>query len=321
MRHALVAIALAGLACGKQTFLAAAFVQTPAVPNPVNPGQPFPQYQVMTAYFGSIDTTDPTKIDPSKLAPINDAAASISFHHKSTGPGDVEEDRYICANGNAAAGATPAKSPGCTNQSPAWSVSSSSTGAAYIISSVNEPRLTFENNTPYTLALITSGDGEAFGARLTPGPAGDIAEFAAATAQCKVNNPIPGQPQIVTNRCIQKTAGFAKITITRTDAPVNGALLPAFVLVAHIDPNNPGAEPQITFKTIPSDAPSLLKYVLSDIPYRWASFDIPETAAFPQTGYYVVSLLTANTGKVSNNAFLGSTALAAAGTAGIVIVQ
>ena len=62
MRHALVAIALAGLACGKQTFLAAAFVQTPALPNPTDSSKPFPQYQVMTAYFGSIDTTDPTKI-------------------------------------------------------------------------------------------------------------------------------------------------------------------------------------------------------------------------------------------------------------------
>jgi len=313
----LVAIALAGLACGKQTFLAAAFVQTPAVPNPVNPGNPFPQYQVMTAFFGSIDTTDPTKIDPSKLAPINDAAASISFHHKSTGPGDVEEDRYICADGHAAAGVTPAKSPGCTNPTTGWSVTSSSTGAAYVISSVNENRLTFENGTPYTLALITSGDGEAYGARLTPGPADDIAEFASAT--CTVT--IPPQPPIKTNRCIPTTLGNAHMTITRTDAPVNGALLPAFVLVARIDPNNPGAEPQITFKTIPSDAPSLLKYVLSDIPYRWASFDIAENLAFPQTGYYVVSLLTANTGKVSNNAFLGSTALAAAGTAGIVIVQ
>jgi hypothetical protein len=110
------------------------------------------------------------------------------------------------------------------------------------------------------------------------------------------------------------------MTITRTVAPLNGTRLPAFVLVARIDPNNPGAEPQITFKTIPSDASSLLKYVLSDIPYRWASFDIAESA-FPQSGYYVVSLLTANTGKVSGNAFLGSTALAASGTAGIVIVQ
>jgi hypothetical protein len=110
------------------------------------------------------------------------------------------------------------------------------------------------------------------------------------------------------------------MTITRTVAPVNGTRLPAFVLVARIDPNNPSAEPQFTFKTIPSDAASLLKYVLSDIPYRWASFDIPESA-FQPAGYFVVTILTANTGKVSNNAFLGSTALAAAGTAGIVIVQ
>jgi hypothetical protein len=320
MRTALIAIALAGLACGKQTFLAAAFVQTPALPNPTDPNKPFPQYQIMTAYFGTIDTTDPTKIDASKLAPVKDAAASVSFHHKSTGPGDAEEDRYICSTG----------SPGCTNPTTGWVITSGSTGAAYILNSSSEKRLTFEQNTPYTLVLNTCArsaanggcdsyeGGEAYGARLTPGPAADMQEFAAASATCSFQPPI-GNP-IVTKRCIQAGLGKAAMTITRTDAPVNGARLPAMVLVARIDPNNPNAEPQITFKTIPADAPSLLKYVLSDIPYRWVSYNIPESA-FPQAGYYLVSILTVNTGKVSENSFLGSTALAAAGAAGIVIVQ
>ena len=45
-------------------------------------------------------------------------------------------------------------------------------------------------------------------------------------------------------------------------------------------------------------------------------FTIPATA-FPQQGLYLVSLLVAKQGKVSGNAFLGSTALAATGAAGI----
>lgn len=322
MRHALFALALAA-ACGKQTFLAAAFVQTPALPNPQDPSKPFPQTTVLTAYFGSIDTTDPTKIDPTKLAAISDALASLTFHHKKDPnvPGDVDEDRYICAAG----------STNCTNPTNAWTIGSSSTGASYTLNSTNESRLTFEA-TPYTLVLQECGtrdssgqcsswtNGEAFGARLVPGPPADMQEFQAASATCTVTNPIPGQPPFVTKRCIQASLGNAKMTITRTDGPVNGARLPAFVLVGRVNPQNPTAEPQVTLKTIPADAPSLLKYVLSDLPYRWPSYDIPESA-FPQAGYYLVTLLTANTGKVSNNAFLGSTALAAAGAAGIVIVQ
>src|SRR5205823_10325825 len=101
-----------------------------------------------------------------QAAPIKDAAASVSFHHKKDPnvPGDVDEDRYICADGHADANATAAKSPGCTNPSTGWTVTSSSTGAAYILNSASENRLTFEVGTPYTLGLITSGaDGEAYG--------------------------------------------------------------------------------------------------------------------------------------------------------------
>jgi hypothetical protein len=320
MRNTLAVIALAAAACGKQTFLAAAFVQTPALPNPLDPGKPFPQFQVITAYFGTIDTSDPTKIDPGKLAPVKDALASVSFHHKSSGPGDVDEDRYICAMG----------SPGCTKEiaTSAWSITSSSTGAAYVLNSSSEKRLTFESGTPYTLALITPGaDGDAFGARLTPGPVADMQEFADASATCTVTPPI-GNP-IVTKRCIQTSLGRAAMTIHRTDAPVNGQRLPAFLVVVKIDPNNPTknldaclsvAPQENCFKTIPADATALLKYVLSDVPYRWSSYNIPETA-FLSAGYYIVALLTVNSGKVSSNAFLGSTALAAAGAAGIVIVQ
>src|SRR5438128_12316621 len=77
-----VLLALSALACGKQTFLVAAFVQTPQLPNPTDPNGNIPQFQVMTAYLGTIDTKDPTKIDASKLATITDATASVSFMHK-----------------------------------------------------------------------------------------------------------------------------------------------------------------------------------------------------------------------------------------------
>ena len=82
----------------------------------------------------------------------------------------------------------------------------------------------------------------------------------------------------------------------------------------------PSAAPQITYKTVPDTADKLLKYVLSDRAYRVSQFTIPATA-FPQKGLYVVSLLVAKQGTVSGNAFLGSTALAATGAAGILRVQ
>src|SRR5438309_1923177 len=123
MRRALLAIALCALACGKQTFLVAAFVQTPALPNPQNPNQSFPQFQVLTAYFGSIDTSNPTHISADILSPITDATASVWFHHVGQGGADVDQDRWLQTG---------------------WTSSS----GTYTLNSNDEPQLTFEN-TPY----------------------------------------------------------------------------------------------------------------------------------------------------------------------------
>lgn len=300
MRKAVLVLAAAAIACGKQTFLAAAFVQTPALPNPTG-GAGFPQYQILTAYFGTIDTTDPTKIDQSKIAAITDANASVSFHHTadSSVQGDVTEDRWLYP----------------PDAQSTWQASQ----GTYTLNSKDEPQLTFEANTPYTLVLQKSGaDSEAYGARLTPGPSEDIKEFE-SPAHCNVA--IGGVGTTQAPRCIDLPI-TQSLTVTRdvTGGCVTGQSLPSFVLVGKVDPNNPSAEPEITYKTVPADATSLLQYVLSDVPYRVCSFTIPSTA-FPQAGYYVVTLLAVRQGKVSGNAFLGSTALAASGTAGVVHVQ
>ena len=300
MRKAVLLVAIAALACGKQTFLAAAFVQTPALPNPTG-GAGFPQYQVLTAYFGTIDTTDPTKIDSSKIAGITDATASVSFHHTKDPAvsGDADEDRWLSPPG----------------QTSAWTA----TQGTYTLTSKDEPRLTFEPNTPYTLVLQNAGaGGEAFGARLTPGPHEDIKEFETATCTVSLGAGISTQAP----RCMDLSLTQG-LTITRdvTGGCVKGTSAPAFALVASVDPNNPSAEPTITYKPPElSDATGLLKYVLSDLPYRVCSLTIP-SSAFSSAGYYVVTLLTVKQGKVSGNAFLGSTALAASGAAGVVHVQ
>ena len=297
MRKAAILLAIAALACGKQTFLAAAFVQTPAVPNPTGSAG-FPQYQILTAYFGTIDTTDPTKIDSSKIAGVTDATASVSFHHTADPAvsGDVDEDRWL-------------------KDAPPWK----SSQGTFTLSSSDEPRLTFEPNTPYTLVLMMNGaGGEAYGARVTPGPHEDIKEF--ETGHCTISL----GPGVSTDAPRCKDLSLTQpLTISRDvlGGCVQGQSPPAFALVAKVDPNNPSAEPQITYKPPElSDATGLLKYVLSDLPYRICSMTIPSTA-FPSAGYYVVTLLTVKTGKVSGNAFLGSTALAATGAAGIVHVQ
>jgi hypothetical protein len=304
MRKASLLALTAALACGKQTFLAAAFVQTPALPNPTG-GAGFPQIQVMTAYFGTIDTTDPAKIDSSKIAGITDATASVSFHHTKDPAvsGDVEEDRWL-------------------KDAPPWK----STQGTFTLSSTDEPRLTFEPSTPYTLVLqVNDADGkptgDAYGARLTPGPHEDIKEFENSTCQVTTTQGgITGTFQAP--HCVDLPLGQG-MTLTRdvSGGCVAGTSAPAFGLVGKVDPNNPAAEPTITYKPPElSDATGLLKYVLSDLPYRVCSVTIP-ASAFSQAGYYVVTLLTVKQGKVSGNAFLGSTALAASGAAGVVHVQ
>ena len=290
-RLALAVVALAAFACGKQTFLVAAFVQTPALPNPTDPKGTLPQIQVMTAYFGTIDTTSPTSIDASKEAPITDAKASISFHHISAGANDTAEDRVLDVPASKTAAGT------------------------YEISSQDNPKLTFEVGVPYTLVLETAGaDSEAYGARFVPAPPGDIKQF--LTSKCAVTLG-PGLTYSAP-RCLEGQAR-ADLTIDRTDLPATGQdPLPAFVLVGKIDPQNTGAQPQITYQTVPDTADKLLRYVLSDRDYRKTSFVIPGATAFPGPGYYAVSLLVARQGKVSGNAFLGSTAVSGSGSAGIL---
>lgn len=293
-RAALAGLVLALSACGKQTFLVAAFVQTPALPNPQDPNGTIPSFQVLTAYFGTIDTSNPTRIDASREQAIADATATLAFRHVGTSASDASEDRVLAVPAAANAG-------------------------NYSLSSKDNPKLTFEAGVPYTLVLLTAGaDGEAFGARFVPGPAADIKQFQGA--QCQVALPAPAAGNYAAPRCIDNHGVSAPLTIDRTDTAAPGQdLSPAFVLVGKIDPQNPAAEPQVTYKTVPDTADKLLRYVLSDRSYRVPTFTI-DGSAFPAPGYYLVSLLTAKSGKVSGNAFLGSTALAASGAAGIVHV-
>lgn len=285
MRRLALLTLVAAAACGKQTFLAAAFVETPKMQNPQDPTKPIPPYQVMTAYLGTIDTTNPTKIDSSKVGTIDDATAQVIFHHVPVAgapASDVEQDRVL---------KLAAKGSG-----------------NYQLTSRDDAQFTFEQ-TPYTLVLRTA-DGEDFGARMSPGQAADMAEF--QNTQCTAPS--------VTDRCRNLALGSG-MTLTRTDTPAAGASRPpAFVIVLKVDPQNPNAEPVVTYKTVPADAVALLKYVLSDESYRWATADVP-SSAFPSAGVYIVTLLTATQGKVSNNAFLGSVAIAAAGAAGVVQVK
>ena len=72
------------------------------------------------------------------------------------------------------------------------------------------------------------------------------------------------------------------------------------------------------FQTVPATPTDLLKFVLADSDFRWKQFTIPASAFPDVNAYYVVSVLTVRGGKVSENAFPGSTALSATGAAGLV---
>ena len=142
----------------------------------------------------------------------------------------------------------------------------------------------------------------------------DIVEFKSSTCTVTV-----GPVSTTAPRCRDGAVG-QDLTLTR-DLAAGAEVLPAFVVVGQVDPNNPSAEPRITYKTIPDNAADLLKYVLSDQPYRVTSFKIPGAKAFDKPGYFLVTLLIVKQGKVSGNAFPGSTAIAGTGSAGIVRVQ
>jgi len=269
-RNALGALLCLASACGKQTFLAVAMLQTPPVPNPVLPGSPIAPQTVLTAYLGTIDTTNPAKIDSSQIAPVIGAKGTIAFHSavKNT-------DNNL---------AVTEKSPG-----------------AYALDSISEPKLTAETDQQYTLVLQGGDGNDAFGAKLLPPPPTQIKEF---------------HP----NQILTWTAPQA-FKVTRADGPgTDGRLLPCFATVAKVDPQNPNAAPTITYSSVPQDGTSLLKFALSDLPYRVASLDIPITA-FTGKGFYVVSLMVARYGLVSDNTFLGSTAITATGDAGLVQIQ
>jgi hypothetical protein len=301
MKYALLSTALAAAACGKQTFLAAAFVQTPSVPNPADPKTPFPQYQIVTAYFGTIDTTDPTSIDASKVAGVADAGVDISFDH--LGDGGVLEPRDLYT----------ASTPASANH---WSQDD----GTYTLSSQDEPLLTFEVGQPYRLVLI-DGSGDAYGAQFVPGPADDMQQFQSTTCTTFNGKSIPA-----VSRCIQTHAHGADLTIDRCSPGTGGCSAeaspePGFLVVVKVDPNHPTANPDIVYTTVPQDAASLLKYELSDQPYRFTTQTIPGSQAFQTAGLYAVVLVSAKPGKVSGNAFLGSTAIVGTGAAGLVQVQ
>jgi hypothetical protein len=303
MKYALLLAGLAAAACGKQTFLAAAFVQTPALQNPADPSHPFPEYQIVTAYFGTIDTTDPTSIDASKIAGVADAAVDISFHHVGTDAGnDPSEDRDLY----------PPGTPAASNK---WQQTDA---GIYTLSSNDEPKLTFEVGQPYRMVLIDQ-NGDAFGAEFVPGPNDDMKEFQSTTCPS-----ILGQ---AVSRCIPTYAHGTDLTINRCEglapncAPLTSGPQPGFVVVGKVDPNNPSANPTVTYTTVPQDAATLLKYELSDQPYRLSSQVIPGSQAFPSAGLYAVVLVTAKPGKVSGNSFPGSTAVVGSGAAGLIQVQ
>ena len=264
------ACALFASGCGKQTFLAVAMLQTPPVPNPVQPSQPIAAQTLLTAYLGTIDTTNPTKIDSSAIAPVTGAKGSVAFHSAAK-----NTDNNL-AIGEQAQG-------------------------TYELDSLKEPKLSAETDQQYTV-VFQGGEGDtAYGAKLLPPPPTQIKEF---------------HP----NQILTWTAPQA-FTVTRADGPgKDGRLLPIFVTVGQVDPQNPSATPAITHTTAPTDGTALLKFALSDLPYRVASVEVP-ARAFPGKGFYVVTLLVVRYGLVSDNTFLGSTALTASGDAGLIAIQ
>lgn len=266
-----IALALGSVACGKHTFLAVAFLATPAVPNPVAGLPDIPSQTVLTTWIGTIDTTNPTKIDQSKIEMVSGALGTVAFH---SGAGS-DHDLPLAERGS----------------------------GMYTLESGSEPRLTFEPGVHYTVVMLAGKEPrEAFGAKLVPAPSAHITEFAGAK--------------------LKPHAIASDFTVTRDD-PVgkDGRFLPAFVTVARIDPQNPTAAPQVTYTTVPSDGTSLLKFALSDEPHRKGSYVVPSSKAFTSPGFYVVALLVLKYGLVSENAFLGSTAVSGSGDAGILDVK
>lgn len=285
----LLSSALAG--CGKQTLIAGIFFQTPKVSytDPAHPEVQIPlgPYNLLTGFAGSIDTSDPTKLQDAKVVGISGAKAAVVFHSCRDAA-----DKAACL----------ATDTGGLDRVLSLK---DQTNGIYTLTNLDEPNLTFEAGVHYTLVLeVPSEDGkdaEAFGARFVPAPAPVVTELKDKTA---TKHQALGQG----------------MTLTREEALVNGERLPAFVVVAKVDPNNPQSVPEITWTSLDYKNPKVLvQLALSDQPYRKTSYAV-DGSAFASPGTYVVALLTIAEGKASANAFIGSTALAGSGDAGLVQV-
>ncbi len=271
--RAALALLIFAAACGKQTFLAAALIGTPPVPNPISPATPLPAQSLALAYLGTIDTSNPTKIDSSKVATVPGAKGDLSFHSALK---NKDFDLAVTDRGD----------------------------GSYTIDSQSNADFNYEPSQPYTLVLVGGDNKEAYGAKLLPAPVTTIKEFPST-------------------KTLTVSAG-PDFTVTRTDAPdaSDGRLLPAFVAVMKVDPQNPSnlSLNNLLYSTLPKDGAALLKFALSDANYRKASFVIPG-ATFTKGGYYVVALIVIKYGLVSENTFLGSTAMSGTGDAGLLVVQ
>ena len=316
-RRTSLAVALAAAAattfsgCGTQTLVAGLLVGLPKItyqPPPPAPGvtlppQNFGPYTLLTGAVFTIDTSDPTKIQDAKVTGVSGVNASVNYRSCETLTGAALAD---CQSGTG-------------GLDRVFAVKDQGSGLYALNSSdlpKDGPQFNFESSVRYTMVLevpqcpdgkatcapADQTDVEAFGASFKPGPA---AQFKFANGTKLIDGYAKGTP----------------MTLTRSDAMVDGQFLPAFVIVAKVDPNDPGQTPTVTYTSLDyKDPKKLLLLALSDQPYRKASFDIPGNA-FTNPGYFVVALLSVAEGKASANAFVGSTALAASGDAGLVVTQ
>jgi len=305
-RNTLFALSVLGLlaGCGDQTLVAGLFINTPAItvtlpaeafdggsvqPTPITLGP----YTALLGYLTSIDTSDITNFSSAAITPITGATVTLAYES--------------CVNvidtldGGTAHESCVATATGGTDRE--LSIPESG-GGLYELLSTNDGTLTFEQGVTYTMILqVPDGDStDAYGASFQPGPPAHMVEFADKSTPLTVD------------------AGTA-LVVHRDDEMVNGEYLPAALVVGQIDPNNPSSTPSIVCSSLDySDPKTLALFALSDIPYRVPSFTI-DSSAFMTSGYYVVVMVSITEGKASDNAFIGSTALAGSGDIGAVIVQ
>ena len=313
---AAVVAAAALCGCGTQTLIAGLMVGLPQVsfqPPPPAPGvtvppQTFGPYTLLTGAVFTIDTSDPTKIQDAKVTGVAGVNASI-IYRSCASFADTDAAKAACL------------SAGTGGLDRMYQVPDKGSGIYALFNGdtpASQPQLTYEPGVRYTFVMQVPDPGskkdsngvptdfEAFGAGFKPGPRASIADF---KSQKQTLNPM-------------EISKGTSITITRDDArDASGEYSPAFILVGQIDENNPASQPTITYTSLNyQDPKELLKLALSDRPYRIGQFVIPGSA-FPTTGYFVVAMLSITEGKASANAFIGSTALAGSGDAGLVHAQ